>query len=154
MPFLSVADPAAWNLTIQIRTTPDDPGASPTWSDWQDLIIGDYTCRAMQFRAIFTSEDGTTTPLVTALGIEVDVAGRNEHAVDVVSGTSGYLVTYAHPFYASPTVTIAAQDMATGDYYKITAKSETGYTITFYDSSATIISRTFDWASIGYGQQT
>jgi hypothetical protein len=41
--------------------------------------------------------------------------------------------------------------MATGDFFTITNKSKTGFTVTFFNSSNTIISRTFDFQAIGYG---
>jgi hypothetical protein len=41
--------------------------------------------------------------------------------------------------------------MATGDYFLITSKSKTGFSLTFYNSSNTIVSRIFDYQAIGYG---
>ena len=41
--------------------------------------------------------------------------------------------------------------MATGDYYTITSKSKTGFTITFYNSSGSAQDRNFDYVAKGYG---
>ena len=38
--------------TLQVRTTNDDPGGSPTWSTWKTFIVGEYTARAYQFQII------------------------------------------------------------------------------------------------------
>jgi len=49
-------------------------------------------------------------------------------------------------------VGIAAQNLNSGDYYAITAKSATGFTITFYNSSNAAVDRTFDYVAKGYGE--
>jgi hypothetical protein len=54
--------------------------------------------------------------------------------------------------YAEPSVTIAAQDLATGDFFTITSKSATGFTIEFFNSSGSTISRTFDYVANGQGR--
>jgi len=46
---------------------------------------------------------------------------------------------------------VAGQGMATGDYFTITSKSKTGFTIRFFNSSNTGISRTFDFQAVGHG---
>jgi hypothetical protein len=72
---------------------------------------------------------------------------------DIVSGTSAYAVTYSPAFKESPAVAISAQNMATGDYFTLTSKSRTGFTIQFFNSSNTAVSRTFDWVARGFGEQ-
>jgi hypothetical protein len=42
--------------------------------------------------------------------------------------------------------------MGNGDYYTITSKSTTGFTIEFFNSSATSIDRSFDYIVQGVGQ--
>jgi hypothetical protein len=41
--------------------------------------------------------------------------------------------------------------MVSGDYYAITSKSKTGFTITFFNSSNSAIDRTFDFVAKGHG---
>lgn len=43
------------DVTAYIRTTPDDPAGTPTWSDWRPWRVGDFNCRAAQFRLDFAS---------------------------------------------------------------------------------------------------
>ena len=76
---------------------------------------------------------------------------RLESGEDVESGAGAKAITYTNAFYASPAVGIAAQNMATGDYYTISSKTKTGFTITFYNSSAAAQDRTFDYVAKGYG---
>ena len=60
-------------------------------------------------------------------------------------------ITYTNPFYGVPAIGISAQNMATGDFYAITSKTKTGFTITFYNSSGTAQNRTFDYVAKGFG---
>jgi len=40
--------------------------------------------------------------------------------------------------------------MQSGDYYGITSKSATGFTITFYNSGGTPVDRLFDYVATGF----
>lgn len=71
---------------------------------------------------------------------------------DISSGTSAKSITFSPAFKALDGIGIAASNMASGDYYQVTSKSATGFTITFYNSSDTIIDRTFDYVARGYGE--
>jgi hypothetical protein len=127
---------------------------APTWTAWGNVVIGNYTCRGMQFKATLTSTDAATTPLISALNVKIDIQTRSERIADVTTNGSGVsVITYANPFYVSPSVTIAGHDMATGDYWTITSKSTTGFTITFYNAAGSPVVRTFDWNSTAYGKQ-
>jgi hypothetical protein len=42
--------------------------------------------------------------------------------------------------------------MDTGDYYTITSKTTSGFTIEFFDSSDISVDRTFDYIAEGVGQ--
>ena len=46
---------------------------------------------------------------------------------------------------------ISADNLATGDFYEITSKSATGFTIKFKNSSGTVIDRTFGFVAKGFG---
>ena len=47
-------------------------------------------------------------------------------------------VTFTNSFYPNPNITvISTRTYQTGDYYQITSKSKTGFTIVFYNSSNT-----------------
>jgi hypothetical protein len=76
---------------------------------------------------------------------------RNAKGNDIASGATTKVITFSNAFFATPSLGIAAQNMATGDYYTITSKSATGFSITFYNSSAVAQDRTFDYVAEGYG---
>jgi hypothetical protein len=54
---------------IEVRYTNDNPSASPVWSKWNSLHIGDYFARAFEFRTLIASLDPAYNINVTTLGI-------------------------------------------------------------------------------------
>ena len=143
--------PSFVNVKLQISTTDDDPGGAPAWSAYRDFAVGDYKARGLRFRAILTSSVVSATPIVSALTVTVDMPDRTIAANDLVALAAGSAITFSPAFKALQGVGIAAQDLATGDYWAITAKSATGFTIRFFNSSDVGISRTFDYLAKGYG---
>lgn len=145
---------STWGVQLQVRTTDDDPAGTPTWSSWMNFIIGDYSARAFEFRLLLSSTEASVTPIVETLEVSIDMPDRVYGENDLVCGTTGLTVTYSPAFKASPHVAISAQGLATGDYYQITSKTATGFTIIFKNSSNVAVSRTFDYVAKGYGYVT
>lgn len=143
-----------YEVELQVRTTNDDPNATPVWSDWRRFIIGEYTARAFEFRVVLTSNVADITPVVSNLSVTIDVPDRDERGENLTSGTGGYAVTYTFPFRESPAVVVTGNDMQTGDYGVITNQSVSGFTVEFFDSADTSISRNFSWYAKGYGRVT
>lgn len=112
---------------------------------------GTFRGRFFEFKAILVSEDNNARPLVTNLVVKLVLEKRSERGDDIASGTSAFNVTFANPFFAVPTIIVMGQNMTTGDFFTITNKEKTGFSVTFFNSSSTIISRTFDFQAIGHG---
>ena len=106
----------------------------------------------MRFRAKLTSTDGQASPGVSALSVTVDMPDRVISDADVASGAGAKAVTFSPAFKSLQGLGISAQNLASGDYYAITSKSATGFTITFYNSSNTAVDRTFDYVAKGFGE--
>ena len=140
------------DIELQVRTTDDDPSGSPTWSDWQVFSVGDYSARAFEFRARLTSGDSQASPVVSALTVTVDMPDRVLSGDDISSGAASHAVTFSPAFKEAPAIGIAAQNLATGDFYEITNKSASGFTIVFKNSGGTAVDRTFDYVAKGYGR--
>ena len=141
------------NVELQIATTEDDPAsASPTYTAFRKFFVGDYKARAFKFRAILTTTDSEATPSVSALSVTVDMPDRVIADNDIVSGAGAKAITFSPNFKALQGVGISAQNLTSGDYYVITSKSVSGFTITFYNSSDSAVSRTFDYVAKGYGE--
>jgi len=141
------------NVELQIATTEDDPtSGSPTYTAFRKFFVGDYKARGLKFRALLTTTDSEATPSVSALSVTVDMPDRVIADNDIVSGTGSKAITFSPTFKALQGLGISAQNLASGDYYAITSKSTSGFTITFYNSSNSAISRTFDYVAKGYGE--
>ena len=107
--------------------------------------------RFFKFRCKITSDDNKVRAKVHELQFKVNMEKRTETGEDVVSSASGTSITFTNAFFATPSIGISAQGLVSGDYYQITSKSKTGFTIQFYNSSNTGISKTFDYQVVGHG---
>lgn len=132
---------------LQISVSNDNS----TFSAFQDFTIGDYTGRYFKFRVLLTSDNGTATPIVTAVGVVLRLESFVNSQNNLVSGTGTKSVTYPKAFRLlnSIAITLSVQDMSSGDKYAITSKSTTGFNIAFQNSGGSGVSRTFDYQSKG-----
>ena len=152
------------NAKLYLRKTDDDPGASPTWSDWSEFVNGTFKARAFQFKTVLTSTDTGQNILVDELGYVAELERRTESSEEAVSsGTGTKAITFANRFFTGtpglggvntklPSIGITAQDMQSGDYFTVSSVSATGFSLNFYNSSDTGISRNFNWSAVGYGK--
>lgn len=138
---------------LQARYTEDDPTGSPTWSEWQPFQVSDVRAWGMEFRCRMTTTDDQASPAVSHLSVTVDMPDRTYSQSDIASGAGAKVVTFPEAFKATPAIGIGAQDLQTGDFYEITSKSRSGFTITFKDSGGTAVDRTFDYVARGYGKE-
>lgn len=138
---------------VQVAFTDDDPAGTPAWSDWQDFFVSDLAARAFKFRLLATGPSGSVTPAITKLSATVDMPDRVVSGNDI-SFTGTQVVTFAEPFKVTPAVGVAITGMTSGQYYTITSKSRTGFTLTVYNSGGTIASNTttLDYVAKGYGK--
>lgn len=127
--------------------------STPVYEGWRRFVVGDYTARHLKFRAILRSRSITSTPVLSALTVSIDMPDRVAIGDNLVTGASTYSVAFSPWFKELRSVTIAAQNMATGDFYTISNKTRTGFDVTFRNSAGTAISRSFDYQAIGYGRE-
>jgi hypothetical protein len=139
--------PANCNAHLEIALSNDNI----TYSSYRNFVIGDYTARYYKFRVMMTSSDLSSTPVVSALSVTLDMEDRIFSGNDIVSGTGTYSVTFTNPFYSSNyAVGITAQGLNTGDYFTISSKTVNGFNVAFKNSAGTGVSRKFDFLSKGY----
>lgn len=141
------------NAQLYVSTTRDDPNGTPTWSEYRLFQVGDYTARGLRFRAKLISNNSQSTPRVDFLQVTVDMPDRVLADSDIESGAGSKVVSFSPAFKATPSIGIAAQNLQQGDYYTITAKSASSFTITFYNASDVAVDRTFDYVARGYGEE-
>jgi predicted phage tail protein len=152
------------NAELYVRKTNDNPSSSPTYSAWQPLANGVLKARAFQFKAVLTSNDPAQNVLVDELGYKAQLQQRTEQSTSAIaSGTSAKAVTFTNEFFtgtsslggansALPTIGITPQNMATGDFFELSSISRTGFTVTFKNSSGTIVDRNFNYMATGFGK--
>mgnify|MGYP000226775493 CR=1 FL=1 len=139
------------NVQLQIALSDDNV----TFGSYQNFKAGDYVARAVKFRAILTSTDTSATPKINNLSIKLLLPTVIQDGSNVSSGTdlAGKTVTFDNPYYQTPTITIIAQDLNTGDYFTLNSKSASNFNIEFFDSGGNTVDRTFDFQAVGLGSQ-
>ena len=140
-----------WGVALQLRTTEDDPGAAPVWSNWKNFGVGDYTARGIEFRVKLNSYTENITPRISELQVIVDMPDRIVGESDLTCPSAGLQVDYSPAFQVRPALAVDSQNLDTGDYKTITDSDETGFFVQFFDSTGSPISRTFDYIAKGYG---
>lgn len=145
-------DTAQWAMQLQLRYTQTDPTMSPTWTDWSNLVVGDYTARAFQFRILLFSFALNVQPVVNDATITIDMPDRTESDNNVSVTSSGITITFDPPFKATPAVGITGQNLSSADRWVYTTlPSATGFAGKWEDLTGTAVARTMDWIADGYG---
>lgn len=152
------------NAKLYLRRTSDNPSGSPTWSGWQEFVNGTFLGRGFQFKTELSSTDPSENILVDQLGYEATFQRRTEQSIGAVaSGAGTKTVTFGKSFFTGvaglgglnaylPSIGIVAQDMNTGDYFRVTNVTSTSFNVTFYNSSNSAVNRQFLWSAVGYGK--
>jgi hypothetical protein len=131
---------------LEIATSDDNV----TYTSFRNFVIGNYTCRYFKFRLVMTSADLSSTPVVSALTVTVDMPDRIFSGNDITSGTSTYTVTFTNPFKSVNYATgITMENANTGDYFTVSNKTINGFDVAFFNSSDTGVSRIFDYIAKG-----
>jgi hypothetical protein len=139
--------PANCNAHLEIALSNDNI----TYTAFRNFVVGDYTARYFKFKLVMTSFDLASTPVVSALSVEIDVADTIQSDNNLVSGTGTFTVVFTKPFFsASYAIGLTNEGMATGDFYTLSNKTINGFDIAFKNSSGTGISRTFDYIAKGF----
>ena len=138
---------------LYVRSTADDPSGTPTWSTWEPFVNSTKRGRGFQFKIEMATDNTSQDPIIETLGVTVSLQRRTEQQRNISSGTSAKAVTFPSAFYSTPSITITATNMATGDFFELSSVSRTGFTITFKASGGSIVDRNFDYQAVGHGKE-
>jgi hypothetical protein len=141
------------NAEMYVRATTDDPAGTPTWGDWNQFANAIVRGRGFQFKTVATSTNPSVNIVIDELGVEMELQLRTEQSAVLTSGAGAYAIVYADAFYQPPNIGITANNMATGDFFLITAVTRLGFTVEFRNSAGTSVSRQFSYTAIGYGKE-
>jgi len=131
---------------------------------WSPLENNAEAGRFFQFKAVLTTDHVDQTPIVDQLGVTLQLERRTENSTTFSSAslraqrqTGETDVKFNDAFYTDAdtevTVGITAFELQSGDYYRITNLTGTGFDVDFYNSSNAVIDRNFQYTAIGYGTQ-
>lgn len=142
----------ALDAQVYMRTTEDDPGGSPTWTEWKKIVNAEYIAWGAEFKLVCQNDEPNHNLYIRELSVVVDMDDRTWDSGKLTSLTSGeYHVDFGDDFYVVPSVSVTAENMATGDYPHITNVSESGLDISFYNASGTRVARDFYILAKAYG---
>lgn len=138
------------NVIPYISKTNDDPAGSPTWSAWQQFVVGDHNARAFKFKIEVIAPDSFTQIAINTLRVSVDVPDRIESGQDINIGSGGTTITFSRPFFIVPNIGVSIQNVVdVNDYYIISSRTVNGFTIQT-KNGASGVARTIDWIAKGY----
>ena len=138
---------------LYVRATPDDPSGTPTWGTWEPFVNSTKRGRGFQFKIELATDNTSQDPIIEALGVTVSLQRRTEQQRNISTGTSAKAITFPSAFYSTPSVTVTATNMASGDFFELTSVSRTGFTIATKNSGGTIVDRTIDYQAVGHGKE-
>ena len=138
---------------LYVRSTNDDPSGSPTYGTWEPFVNSTKRGRGFQFKVELATDSNAQDILIEQLGVTVSLQRRTEQQRDISTGTSAKAITFPSAFYSTPSVTVTATNMASGDFFELTSVSRTGFTIATKNSGGTIVDRTIDYQAVGHGKE-
>ena len=122
-----------------------------TFSSYQVFTSTQVYTRYLKFRAKLTSDNGSATPLISQLKVQVDMPDRVISANDQTSSSGVKAISFSPVMKtANYALGLAIDNMASGDYYTITSKTTSGFQVNFFNSSNSAIDRQFDYIARGY----
>jgi hypothetical protein len=139
------------NAITYVRTTADNPAATPVWSAWNEYANAIVRARGIQLKVVATTVSNQVGMIISELGATAELQQRTESGSGTAASASGVVFTSA--FYAAPQVTISPSNMATGDYFVVSGVTRTGFTVSFADSAAAAVTRSFSYTAVGYGKE-
>jgi len=134
---------------IQISTSNDNS----TYTAFSDYILGNYKARYIKLRVKMTTLNADSTPAISALSATIDMPDRTVAVANTASTTAsvGKAITFAPAFKDLQGLSISASNLTTGDFYELSSKSATGFTIKFKNSGGSVVDRSFDFVAKGFG---
>ena len=135
------------------------------YTEFAGFANGRFKGQSFKFRAKLTSNNPLQDVKVTELGYTASYPRRTEQSTtNIASGAAAKTVTFDNEFFTGtstfggtntlpPSVGITPANMETGDFYQVTNITGTGFTVTFKNSSGTIVDRNFGFTAVGFGKK-
>ena len=151
--FFDVLEPNTASIKMYVSSTNDDPLGTPTWSEWTEFRIATYAARAFKFKLMVETVSDAYTVFIEELSVDVDVDDRVTGENDVVCPVVGKNFLFTPPYMGIPSVSVSINNMEQGDYYEVTAKTASGFTVVV-KNAGTPVERIVDYIAKGYGYKS
>lgn len=139
------------HVQLQIRTTQDDPGGTPTWTAWTPFVIADYVLRAFQLRFVITTDDVSYNGQVQQATLALDLPARLETGTITTLSGADTTITYAQRFWATPAKPALTWSAQSGDYPEFVSQSATGFSFNIRNAGNRVV-RDVDYYTQGFGK--
>ena len=152
------------NVATYVRTTLDDPAASPTWGPWTEFVSGMIRGRGIQVKAIFSTETELIGVAIDELGATLELTRRVTTSLTVQTSSSSAVTTITFPnaFYKAvtvgdpyynllPSVGITALSIGANTHAEITNLTRTGFDVDFLQGGSRQV-LDFTYNAVGYGR--
>ena len=101
-------------ISLLVSTTNDDPSSEQAvWSEWEELIVADYTARGFKFKLVCKVESTDHEIYVSYLKASVDAVDRVVGKDNVQVGTEGFSVVFDGQFSVTPAIAISIDELQT-----------------------------------------
>lgn len=143
-----------WDLTLEIsQSSTPQPDAPTDWTPWTPFTMSEHTARAFKFRLYLKSYAPAITPSIGSMKVTVDMPDRVAGEYNLTCPIGGRRINFSPSFMARPALSVDAQGLSVGDRKEVTLVDNEGFTVQFFDSTGTSVSRTFDYLAKGYGRR-
>ena len=152
------------NVATYVRTTLDDPAASPTWGPWTEFVSGMVRGRGVQVKAIFSTKTELIGVAIDELGATLELTRRvtTSLAVQTSSSSAVTTITFPNAFYKAvtvgdpyysllPSVGITALSIGANTHAEITNLTRTGFNVEFLQGGSRKVVD-FTYNAVGYGR--
>jgi hypothetical protein len=139
------------SASLELATTGDNPGGSPTWSSWTTFLVGEYAKRAFKARLVLNRVDLSVTPVVSAASVTLDMKDRIVRFNQSVP-LGGARIEFDPAFYVAPEIGLAISNGQEGDAYTIANKSADGFDINFTNGGSNVGPRSVMGTAVAYGE--
>ena len=139
---------------LWISTTQDDPASpSAVWSPWNEFVLGDYTGRGFKFKLTMSVQNNDHMIEIEELSVSIDAVDRVAGEDNITIPSGGYSVVFDGAFATTPAIAVHIDNLQTGDYYRITDKTASGFTVQCFNAAGTPVSKQIDWIAKGFGRR-
>lgn len=151
---LSGGNSGKWDAYFEYRYSAEAPGDPDDFTSWKRFERDELEARQIEFRLVVTSDEPNIQPEITDLTATLIVEETTQAGKDISTSSTGKKsISFDKNFMSLDSISITINDEQNGDYFKVTNKDNTGFSIETLDSDGNNVSRSIDYLARGQGYQ-